>query len=434
MEPVEQACRSFQQKADRDNPMRAETIRFRCPSCDNKLKVSDECAGRSGRCPLCGSRLKIPAAGHSTSRPQGVGSAATIERKRLWQKLRSRLSTVGEHGPAAVEERPQVVRPAAERAHRESCYQLRDRLIGQYKGVSLAEALGAEEFASPAGNCLRISRVDALELSLNAELARSLILAELKLVYGIGPRTETVLKALGYKDMRRLREHPRFESAASEFLRVLESGNLCELLEHMERRFSCSHPALFATSALSGAGDFLFVDIETLGLRGSQSSLILLGMGWIEPDGLRIEQFLLRDLDEESAALAVFANRLGGGPAIVTFNGRSFDLPFIQERMLRHGFGVLPRLPHYDVYLFARRAWKGLFSTYRLEALEVPILGVRRGSDIPSSLVPEFYFTYLQTGNPGPLVPVVEHNRQDIVSLARLFARLHCEWCRANGT
>jgi uncharacterized protein YprB with RNaseH-like and TPR domain len=41
-------------------------------------------------------------------------------------------------------------------------------------------------------------------------------------------------------------------------------------------------------------------------------------------------------------------------------------------------------------------------------------------------MVPEFYDYYLRTGNPGPLVPIVEHNRKDIITLAKLFARL-CE-------
>ena len=324
--------------------------------------------------------------------------------------------------------------PAAEEPpHLESCYQLRDTLIREYEGASLAEALGGQDLVGSAGNCLHISRTHPLDLHMDAQSARSLILGELKLVYGVGPKTEDVLKATGYYDLRRLREHPRYESGASQFLELLEAGDLCRVLQHMERRFSCSHPALLAASALGGAADFLFVDIETLGLRGSESSLILLGTGQIQPEGLRVDQYLLRDLDEEPAALAAFVNHLAGGRPVVTFNGRSFDLPFIQERLLRHGFGLIPPLPHYDVYLFARRAWKGLFDTYRLEALERALLGVQRESDIPSSMVPEFYFTYLHTGNPGPLVPVVEHNRQDIMSLARLFARLHDEWCGAKG-
>jgi uncharacterized protein YprB with RNaseH-like and TPR domain len=39
-------------------------------------------------------------------------------------------------------------------------------------------------------------------------------------------------------------------------------------------------------------------------------------------------------------------------------------------------------------------------------------------------MVPEFYEAFLTSGNPGPLVPIITHNRQDLVSLARLFCLL----------
>ena len=73
---------------------------------------------------------------------------------------------------------------------------------------------------------------------------------------------------------------------------------------------------------------------------------------------------------------------------------------------------------------FSRRHWKDKFPSMRLAALEKEILGVYRTDDVPGQMVPEFYETYLRTGNCGPLVPVVEHNRQDVVSLARLFFHL----------
>ena len=56
------------------------------------------------------------------------------------------------------------------------------------------------------------------------------------------------------------------------------------------------------------------------------------------------------------------------------------------------------------------------------------ILGVERTEDIPGQMVPEFYETYLRTGNCGPLVPIVEHNRQDVLSLALLFIHLLGEY------
>ncbi len=52
---------------------------------------------------------------------------------------------------------------------------------------------------------------------------------------------------------------------------------------------------------------------------------------------------------------------------------------------------------------------------------------MNRINDVPSSLVPEFYKTYLQTGNIGPLIPIVEHNQQDIITLALILSQLYEE-------
>ncbi len=49
---------------------------------------------------------------------------------------------------------------------------------------------------------------------------------------------------------------------------------------------------------------------------------------------------------------------------------------------------------------------------------------MERESDVPSSQVPDFYKTYMKTGNIGPLIPIVEHNREDVVTLARLLSKL----------
>ena len=52
---------------------------------------------------------------------------------------------------------------------------------------------------------------------------------------------------------------------------------------------------------------------------------------------------------------------------------------------------------------------------------------MERHEDVPSGLVPDFYKTYLKTGNIGPLIPIIEHNRQDVVTLARLLSQLYQE-------
>jgi hypothetical protein len=59
-----------------------------------------------------------------------------------------------------------------------------------------------------------------------------------------------------------------------------------------------------------------------------------------------------------------------------------------------------------------------------LATVEAEICGVRRSHDLPGALVPDRYFSYLRTRRAGLLRDVVDHNQQDIVSLALLVAEL----------
>ena len=52
------------------------------------------------------------------------------------------------------------------------------------------------------------------------------------------------------------------------------------------------------------------------------------------------------------------------------------------------------------------------------------VLGVHRDDDVPGQMVPEFFETYLRSGTADRLYLIVGHNRQDVVSLARLFFHL----------
>jgi uncharacterized protein YprB with RNaseH-like and TPR domain len=81
--------------------------------------------------------------------------------------------------------------------------------------------------------------------------------------------------------------------------------------------------------------------------------------------------------------------------------------------------------PHFDVLHFSRRAWKDIADNFKLTTLERQFIGTRK-DDVPSALVPEFYETYMRTKNIGPLISVVDHNKQDLIALAFLFSKL-CE-------
>jgi uncharacterized protein YprB with RNaseH-like and TPR domain len=191
-------------------------------------------------------------------------------------------------------------------------------------------------------------------------------------------------------------------------------------MELIGSRHTKSHPHILGTAGLHEPEDYIFFDIETLGLFSRP--IILFGVGFLEHGQLIVRQYLLRDIAEEPAALLATMDHFSSNrPALVTFNGKAFDAPYLADRLAYYGMGGIAGLPHFDVLHFSRRRWKDEISSFRLSVLEKQVLGVCREDDIPGQMVPEFYETYLRSGNCGPLVPVVEHNRHDVVSLARLF-------------
>ena len=92
-----------------------------------------------------------------------------------------------------------------------------------------------------------------------------------------------------------------------------------------------------------------------------------LAIGTIENGGLAVHQYLLRDIDEEQSALTATLDHLSGDrPALVTFNGKSFDVPYLSDRLAYYGMSPLEGIPHFDVLHFSRRRWKDHLPSLRL--------------------------------------------------------------------
>ncbi len=304
---------------------------------------------------------------------------------------------------------------------------LKRRLLRECDGIRLEDVIPGEVIQTDRGSCYLVRNRSSLRLpALDPARVRKTILSDLKLIYGIGEATEKVLKGQGYGTIEDLADHPRFGRAAREFLKVMDRQDTSRLLAWIGRWFQKSHPLAFLASGFHRDDDFIILDIETLGIF--LRPIILLGVARIEGQDLTIRQYLIRDIEEEPAALAGLLSLLDGVRAFITFNGRAFDIPYIRDRLAYYRMpGDLER-SHFDVLHFSRRAWRGQFPDCRLTTLERHLFGIERTDDVPSSLVPEFYETYMRTGNPGPLIPIVEHNRMDLVTLANLFSRLHEEW------
>jgi hypothetical protein len=301
---------------------------------------------------------------------------------------------------------------------------LKDLLV-RYDGCSFNTVFcGGREHSNEGGTCYLLESREPITFpAFDQDRYQAEILGDLTLVHGIGKATEKRLKIRGYRTLNDLMEHPKFRLNAQRTVKCISTGNSGEIMELIGSRHAKSHPHILGTAGFHEQGDYVFLDIETMGLFSRP--IILFGIGFLEHGELVIRQYLLRDIEEEPAALlATMSHFCSDHPALVTFNGKTFDAPYISDRLAYYGIRALTGIPHFDILHFSRRRWKDKFPSLRLSALEKEILGIHRDDDVPGQMVPEFYETYLRSGNCGPLVPVVEHNRQDVVSLARLFFHL----------
>ena len=177
---------------------------------------------------------------------------------------------------------------------------------------------------------------------------------------------------------------------------------------------------------------WLFLDTETTGLAGGTGTYaFLIGLAWWDAGGLQVEQFFMRDFAEEHSLLQELSRRLKERPVLVTFNGKSFDWPLLENRFTMTRSIAVPKLAaHLDLLHPARALWKLRLGSVRLVELErrvlgAPCLGWHRDDDVASALIPQFYFDYLRGGPVEPLAGVVRHNQMDLRGLAALFGKVN---------
>ena len=166
----------------------------------------------------------------------------------------------------------------------------------------------------------------------------------------------------------------------------------------------------------------VLLDTETTGLGSGTGTLpFLVGLGTWEGADLVTRQLLLPEQSDEPGYLDLLESLLPPDACLVTYNGRSFDWPLLVTRYRLHGRRPPVLGAHLDLLPLARVLWRHRLADARLASVEAGICGVRREHDLPGGLVPERYLGYLRSGHGGPLRDVLEHNRQDVVSMALLL-------------
>ena len=234
----------------------------------------------------------------------------------------------------------------------------------------------------------------------------------LRLIYGIGETTAAKLHQEGITRLDELVDHPRWGKAATELLRVIAAGDIERLAGYGATDLELL--GFYQPEALC------FVDIETIGLYYVQP-VFLIGLLRFDNQCGVITQILARSFDEEKAILTAALAELKTASLIASFNGRSFDLPYLKGRMRYHHLEHEWRTFHFDLLRPARRSYRGVLPDCRLLTLEREVLGEERGDDLPGSMVAEYYHRFLDTGDRGWVEPILRHNAHDLLSMAKLL-------------
>lgn len=236
----------------------------------------------------------------------------------------------------------------------------------------------------------------------------------LRLLYGVGPATDRRLRREGWRSIPSLVKHPRWGRQASLLEQSLQNQEWAELV-----RRGLPDGLLLG---IVDPGQAVFLDIETCGLESTQPAF-LVGLAWWEekPGCWRLLQLLARDYSEEAAILTQAAGILGQFRLLFTFNGKSFDVRFLRERVAYYGLELPASLLHVDLLPHARRWLRPHLRDCRLATIQAEVLGEPRPGDIPGSLVPEYYRRYVETGDAAWVVGILYHNALDLKAMSQLL-------------
>lgn len=160
----------------------------------------------------------------------------------------------------------------------------------------------------------------------------------------------------------------------------------------------------------------LVLDIETTGLDFKKDTLVLLGLVKKENDKTYIYQYFAENDDEEIRLLEIFLREIRA-KKLITFNGETFDIPFLNSRLLEHK--LIPIFPEESLDIYKIIKWNSKFFTYdsmRLVDIE-KLIGIERDDPSRYKVISKLTEEIATRNNP---YPILKHNENDLIATEAL--------------
>lgn len=165
-----------------------------------------------------------------------------------------------------------------------------------------------------------------------------------------------------------------------------------------------------------------FLDIETTGFSRKYNYIILIGLLYIDNSKTELIQFFSTNEEDEKNLLFEFKNFISGFEVMITFNGDTFDIPFINSRFSHHGIKYqIDKSQGIDILKYIRSKKSILtLDKYNLKSVE-RFLGVERKDTIDGKESIEMYYKYIKTKNDNIKDIILRHNYEDIYNLPKIL-------------
>ncbi|MBN2898329.1 MAG: ribonuclease H-like domain-containing protein [Clostridia bacterium] len=172
--------------------------------------------------------------------------------------------------------------------------------------------------------------------------------------------------------------------------------------------------------------DILVFDIETTGLSHSYNQVILIGYLYVKNREIILEQLFAETPEEESEILLAFQALSSRFTYLLSYNGNSFDIPFLNSRYkANHLDYILDRSQNVDLLRVARTLSKTLALTdYKLKTVE-RFLGIMRQDTISGKESVELYNNYVLHPTKKLQHTILLHNYEDILYLGKVLELLN---------
>ncbi|MFA5527851.1 MAG: ribonuclease H-like domain-containing protein [Peptostreptococcales bacterium] len=168
-----------------------------------------------------------------------------------------------------------------------------------------------------------------------------------------------------------------------------------------------------------------FLDIETTGLNSSFNKVFLIGILTVHENEFIETQFFADSKEEEKRILKEAALFLSDIDLLITYNGSTFDIPFLNKRFDYYGIEYrIPRHISFDLYQIIRKYGYNLFPDYKLKTIE-NYLGIERKDTLSGKECILLYQEYLKSANPAYKKNILLHNREDVYNLTKILPLLN---------